>query len=127
VSDPTTTNAVAAEVNKILAELIEGAGETAAEATAIAAYPWLGWPFVKQIFEGVLSYVSGLVYRQAALVATQIIVDAQINLEESTTYGAFQNLQLAVASGDKNAITQATADLDKAYGALIHYDGSTPT
>lgn len=121
---PTTNNQTASIVNQILKNLIEGAGQDAVEAELISLQPWLALPFIKQIFEFILGLVSGAIYKQAAYAATQIVIDTQVSLEESKTYGAFQTLQMAIASGDKAAIDKASQDLDAAYGALINYDGS---
>lgn len=96
------------------------------ETALIAQYPILGVPVIKQIFEWVLSQVSQVIYRNAALVATDLIIDVQVNQEESQVLAAFSNLQMAIASGDERAIAQTSRDLDKAYGAIIHFDGSAP-
>lgn len=126
MSGPSTTNQLASVVNQVLKSLIEGAGESAVETTLIAQYPWLGLPFVKQVFEFVLGKVSGLIYQNAAEAATKIIIDVQVNVETGAANAAFQNLQLAVASGDTIAIAKASNALDSAYAALIHFDGSAP-
>ncbi len=124
MSDPTLDNKAAGIVNQILKELIEGAGETVVEALLIAQFPWLGLPFIKQIFEFILDKASALIYTNAAIAATKIIIDIQVNQEESAVAIAFQNLQMALASGDENAIKFASADLSKSYAAIIHFDGS---
>jgi hypothetical protein len=123
VSDPTTTNRAAGIINGILKNLIDGVGVQAAETAAIAAYPFLAWPIVKQIFEGVLNLVANEIYKQAAMAATKVVIDVQVGVEESTALNAFQSLQMAIASGDEVAIKKASDDLDSAYGNLIHMDG----
>lgn len=126
MSDPTTTNKTASVVNQILKGIIEGTGVPMIEAAVIADQPWLGLPFIKQIFEFILNQVASKFYVAAANAATMIVIDCQVNLEKSAVYNAFQSLQMAVASGDQAAITKASNDLDSAYGALIHSDGSAP-
>lgn len=126
MADPTTTNATASAVNDILKTIIEGAGQGAIEAAAIADFPWLGLPIIKQLFELVLSKITGLIYQDAANAATKIVIDVQVNVEKSQVLNAFQTLQMAIASGDKNAIQQASTDLDNCYGSLIHFGGSAP-
>jgi len=126
MADPTTTNQVASVINQILKALIEDTGEGVAETALIAQYPWLGLPFIKQIFEFILSKVSAFFYQAAANLATTIVVDVQTNLEASNANQAFQNLTMAVASGDQAAIQKASDDLSMAYGSLIHYDGAAP-
>lgn len=124
MADPTTQNQLATIVNGILKDVIEGGGEAAAEAAAIAAYSWLGLPIIKQLFELVLSTIAGEIYKQAAFAATKVIIDVQVGIEESTVGSAFANLQMAVASGDGAAIAKASSDLNASYAALIHSDGS---
>lgn len=125
-SAPNTENQAASIVNGILADIISGAGESVIEAEALAAAPWLALPFVKQIFEFILDKIAALIYEQAADAATKLIIDLQINAEESSASVTFANLQMALASGDATAIKKASEDLDDAYGRLIHYDGSAP-
>lgn len=123
MGDPTDKNQLASVINGVLSNIINTAGVDAAETAAIAAYPWLGWPIVRQIFDGILKVVAGEIYKQAAYAATKIVIDVQVELEESKTSDAFKNLQMALASGDKNAIAKASSNLDVAYGNLIHMDG----
>lgn len=123
---PSTVNQTASVIDEILKEIIEGGGQTVVENALIAEFPWLGLPFIKQFFEFILSKVSDAIYTNAAIAATKIVIDVQVNMEKSQVLNAFQNLQMAVASGDKNAIDIASTDLDKAYGNLIHDDGSAP-
>lgn len=124
MSEPSTVNKTASIVNQILSGLINGAGADALEAAVIVEVPWLGLPFVKQIFHFIVGKISAAIYRQAALAATAIIIDVQINQEEGSANSAFQNLLAADASGDPLAIAQASKDLSAKYGALIHFDGS---
>lgn len=123
-TEPATTNQVASIVNQILAGLIEGTGTTAVETAVIAANPWLGLPFIKQLFDFIVEHVAAAIYKEVALAATKIIIDVQIDVETGTVNNAFQTLQMAVASGDNTAIAKASSDLSDAYGKLIHYDGS---
>lgn len=124
MSDPTTKNKVASAVNQILKALIEGTGVDVLEAALIAENPWLGLPFIKQIFHFIVGKVAAVIYTNAALAATKIIIDAQVNIEEGIVNGAFDNLTMAIASGDEVAIVRASSDLSDAYASLIHYDGS---
>lgn len=125
MADPTTVNEAATIVNQLILGAINVDVE-ALEAAAIAEDPWLGLPFIKQIFEFFLNKLSGKIYAQAAMAATKLVIDYQVNREESTAVNSFDNLQMAVASGDQNAINKASSDLDAAYGAIIHSDGAAP-
>lgn len=124
MSDPTTVNKTASIVNQILSGLIKGAGADAVKAALIVEQPWLGLPFIKQLFGYIVDKVAAVIYRQVALAATQIIIDVQINSEVGGVNAAFDNLRMAVASGDQAVIDKASNDLSNAYGNLIHYDGS---
>ncbi len=100
--------------------------DDALETALIADQPWLGLPIIKQIFEFILHNLSDKIYRQAAMAATKLIVDYQVNREEASVVNTFDNLQMAIASGDQDAINKASKDLDDAYGSLIHSDGAAP-
>jgi hypothetical protein len=125
-SSPTTTNQAASVVNDVLKAIIEGAGVPEVEAAILLQAPWLGLPFIKQFFEWGLNWVASYFYVSAANAATKIVIDVQVNMEQSNVIQSFQNLQMAIASGDQKAIEQASLDLDKSYGALIHSDGAAP-
>ena len=123
MADPATNNHAASVVNGILKKVIEGTSVDAIEALVIADVPWLGFPVIKQVFEFILNKVAALIYVRAANAATKIVVDIQVNGEESVVLSSFQNLQMAIASGDADAIKKASDNLDEAYGSLIHSDG----
>lgn len=124
MSEPTTVNKTANIVNQILNGLISEAGADAVKAALIVEFPWLGLPFIKQLFSFIVDKVAAIIYKQAAFAATKIIIDMQVNAEVGGVNDAFDNLTMAVASGDQIAIDKASANLSTAYGDLIHYDGS---
>ncbi len=119
-------NKTASIVNQILKGLIEGSGEDLIIALAIGEQPWLGLPFIKQIFTYIVGIVGKYIYIQAAHVATAIVIDIQTAGEASATNDAYQNLQVAILSGDETAINKASGDLDEAYANLVNFDGSSP-
>lgn len=123
MADPTTVNQAATIVNQVIYGAIR-VEDDALEAATIAEVPWLGLPIVKQIFEFVLHNLSDRIYREAAMAATKLVVDYQVNREESSVVNDFDNLQMAIASGDEVAIHKASTNLDNSYGSLIHSDGS---
>lgn len=125
MGEPTTENKTAGIVNKILNGLIEGAGVDALKVALTAEFPWLGLPFVKQLFSFILDKVAAAIYKQAAFIATKIVIDMQVKQEVGGVNNAFDNLTMAVASGDQIAIDKASANLSTMYGNLIHYDGSS--
>src|SRR4029078_6324529 len=124
VDEPTTENKVAAIVNEILKAAIEGAGVKTIRGTLVASNPLLESPLLKQIFDYSLNYLGKYFYQQAAFAATKLIIDIQVDREGSDVVSAFQNLQMAVAGNDAEAIKKASDGLTKAYASLIHYDGS---
>lgn len=126
MSTPSTTNQAATVVNNILQNIIEGSGVSVVEAAILIDVPWLGLPIIKQVFEYFLNFVASYIYVDAANTATKIVIDIQVNAEESVVISNFQELQQAIASGDQNAISKASSDLDSAYGSIIHSDGSAP-
>lgn len=99
-------------------------GEGVVEAAIIADLPILGYPGFKQLLELILGWVEGYFLTQASDAATKIVIDIQVNAEESTVTQAFKGAQQAIQSGDANAITQASQNLDSAFGSIIHSDGS---
>lgn len=123
MSDPTTVNKLATVVNDAIKVAMDG-GEVAAEAAMVADLPWLGLPVIRTILSWFLGIVEGYFYSNAAKTATKIVIDLQVSSEVSKTNSYFQKAQDAVKSGDKNAIDVASKNLDAAFAALIHYDGS---
>lgn len=115
-------------MNQILAALLSGTQDAAVTLILADTAGIVAIPIVGQVWSGLVRYfvgsLSSYFYAQAAAAATSIIVDMQVNEEESAATNAFQNLQMAIASGDKDVIKKASDDLDKAYASLIHYDGS---
>lgn len=124
MSDPATINQLATTINGVLKDLITGGGASVVEASLITQYPFLGLPIIRQLFEWVVGLVAGDIYEQAAMAATKIVIDVQVDLEVSKTSDAFKSLQMAIASGDPGAIQKASSDLNDAYSSLIHSDGS---
>lgn len=129
MADPTTTNTAASVVNAALKAAIEGASEAEVEALILAETAGIVViPVIGVIWTAIVNWVvqnaGEYFYTQAALAMTKIIIDFQINGEESAANVGFSNLQMAIASGDPDAIKRASDDLDVAYSALIHFDGS---
>lgn len=123
---PTTTNPTATIANSVLHTLIYDVAVKAAEAEIIQAAPFMAAPVLKQIDELVLGYIAGKIYEKLALGATFVIIDSQTSQEAAAAHTAAAALTTALQSGDAGAITKAKADFTKAFGNLIHYDGSAP-
>lgn len=128
MSDPTTVNKTASIVAGILEQLASGAEDVViamilADTAEVVAIPVIGqlWTAIVKL---AVNRLGQYFYVNTANIATKIIIDIQVSGEASSANEAFQNLQMAVASGDKNAIKTASDDMDKAYGDLVHDDGS---
>ena len=90
----------------------------------IADYPFLGFPIIKQLWEGILALIGGYFSRALQTGATFIVIDHQVNTEESNLTKALAALIAAQKSGDPVAIQKAIKDYANAHSALIHSDGS---
>jgi hypothetical protein len=128
MSDPTTVNKAAEIVSKLLEEIFSK-GEDAvialilADTAQVVAIPVVGFLWT-QVVRAVVPYLGTYFYKQTAIGATKVIIDVQVDGEVSDVKNRFENLQMAVASGDQSAINLASKQLDEAYGSLIHSDGS---
>lgn len=122
---PVTVNPVATIVNQAISAAMSG-GELAVQAAITAEVPFLGLPIISTIFGWFLGRVESYFYVDAANAATKLIIDIQVNAEESAATKAFNDVQTAIAGGDQNAINTASAALDSAYGDIIGYDGAAP-
>ena len=122
-SQPETTNEPATIINTTLS----GAGKIVVgvvENMIVADVPWLGLPGIKQIWEGLLSWICGYVEKATQEGATFAVIDVQVSSEQSALSKALANLVAAQKSGDKDAIRSAILVYQQANSALIHDDGS---
>lgn len=127
MSDPTGTNQAAQTGDTIVESAMKGA-ETAVEAALTADLPFLADPIIKQIFDFVMDELIGAEAKQLALLLTNLIVDVQVNNEESSFQKALAALKAAQATGDANAIQTALQNFLAAAKALGNADGSaTPS
>jgi hypothetical protein len=120
---PVTVNPISTIVNSAISAALQG-GEVAIQAAITAEVPFLGLPIISTVFGWALSYVEGYFYTYTADAVTKLVIDIQVNSEESVASQTFSYLQTAIASGDPNAISAASTALDSAYAGLINYDGS---
>ncbi len=110
MSTPTTTNKTADTVNSII-KGIENIAVPMIEAALIAKFPLLGAPVVKQITEEVEQVLANYVATYAEQGADFLVIDAQVDSEES-------KLENAQKEGASDAAFQA------AQSALVNDDGS---
>lgn len=122
---PTTTNASATLINKIIAALAN-TGVQAVEALIIVDVPFLGLPGIKQIWEYLFGWVASYFIKAAQNGATFLVIDLQVGSEEASLSVALKNLIVAEKTGDPNAIKIAIQAYADAQSALIHDNGSAP-
>lgn len=119
-----TPNGTAATVNTIIA-----AGNTAGvivvESLIIADFPWIGAdPLAKEFLKDILSWLDGYLSRAEQLGATFLVIDSQVNSEESDIQKAEVEIEAAEKYGIPASIQKAIQDYANAQSAFIHNDGS---
>lgn len=122
---PTENKAAQAAVDVV--QGAANAAETVVEDAAIAAEPWLGFPGIKQLWETVLDYFVKQFSRALGTLAGYVLVDAEEYLALKKAAASLVKLNAAKATGDANAIEQASAEADAAAAPILHYVGSTHT
>ena len=90
----------------------------------IADQPWLGWFWVRPIWEAIFSAIANYFTKAAENGATFLVIDVQISHEQTTLSMAMQNLIMAERSGNPDAIQHALHAYADAHSALVHDDGS---
>ena len=100
------------------------AAETVAETAIIAAYPAMGTPVWKQIWEGTLNLFCGKIGWALGTITGYVIMDVQKYIALTNAAQALAQLQAAQKSGNSNAITQANTNADAAVAPILHYIGS---
>jgi hypothetical protein len=128
---PTTTNPAASAADDVINNVIQAgvrAADDAIESAIVAAVPALALPVVHQMVDVIVETVAGVVgnaiSKQAQLVGTFIIIDAQVSGEQTALSNALKNLILAEQGGDPHAIQVAIQAYADAQSALLHDDGS---
>lgn len=99
---------------------------TTAENLAIAAQPWLGYPGVKQIWEALFSFVADKFTQAAQTEGTFIVIDLQVDGEQTNVSKELAALVAAEKLGDMAALKVAIQNYANANSALVHSDGSAP-
>ena len=123
MGSPQAVNTIADAVNNAILKS-EDVAEKTVDTLAEGYLVWLKWPVIKQLFEMFVAWVGSQYAKEMAAGATKLVIDVQVNGEESAAKAALAKLQAAEAKGDANAIARASDDFDKAYADLLHYDCS---
>jgi hypothetical protein len=130
VTDPTpptpvpTTNAGAQDAVTLI-ETLGQQGETAAEAAIIAAAPVMGTPVLMQLWEAVFEWVANLILKPLASLGGKVVIDVEEYVALTKAASAQAALDAAKQSGDANAISKASSDVDTAVAGVVQYVGGT--
>lgn len=121
---PTANNQIAEFLDQFINALVTG-GEVAAEAYITSLDPaLLAVPIIKWFVDQGVQYLGKLLSVATQKVITGLVIDIQTNGEESAVLTSATALALAQGSGDPAAVQNAVNDAIKAWGELIHWDGS---
>jgi hypothetical protein len=118
-----TTDSAATLADTTVNQLASIAIQTS-EAAVIVMYPWLGWAVFKQLWEIPFNYFIGQLSSALGTLTGYVVIDIQKYFALKKAASALAALNTAKASGDQNAITQASADVDAAVAPILHYVGS---
>lgn len=107
--------------------IIGNAAIKAGEAAAIAAYPWLGLPVIKQIWESILGHFLDAVILTMQDSSTRILIPIIDQAQADAANQATEKLKKDLEDVRADSL-QTQRDLDevkKAYADLIHMRTST--
>lgn len=124
MADASTVNKIGQAVADVIKEVDEGIAPPIIIAAIIAQNPIWGLWGLKWILTKFVTWVGTYFYKYSAQATTKVIIDIQINGENSMAHNAADELKAADESGDPDAQAKALDDFAKAYAALVHTDGS---
>lgn len=104
------------ETSSLILEITEG--------LIIADFPFLGYPGLKQLWEGFFEWFSGYLQIAAKKAVVSVVIDEQVHSEVGNLSEALAALIAAEKSGDKNAIQIAVQNYADAHSLLVNDDGS---
>ena len=122
LTDPTLTNADANKVDTAI-QLGVSAGGRMVEVLAIAAWPPLGWPIIKQIFEFILTKIDTPISIAIQSGATFGIIDLQVDLQQSAMSASLAAIQKAQNDGNPDELQKAINQYEAAQTNLVNYNG----
>lgn len=100
-------------------------GESAAETAIIAAEPIMGTFILKQLWEAVFDWLIGYVMTPLAALGGQVVISTEEYFSLKQAVAAQAALDVAKKTGDANAISKASQDVDTAVAGVLHYVGTT--
>lgn len=121
---PVPENPITGAIRQIIS-ILANSGVKAAEA-AISASPAsiLEAPVIGFFTNEILQAIADEITKYGTIMAANVVNAVQTSLENQAAIAAAAALAAAQKSGDQNAIKQAVAQADAAFGALGHFDGS---
>lgn len=121
---PQTTNPTVQVIDSIIHSAIMDAALQATEKALEAQFPFLELPILHQVFDFAMKELFSQIDGIAEKVAAFSVIDAQTSAEAKAYQASVAELQAAIQKGDQNAIDQAQAAFEQAFGSAIHNDGS---
>ena len=91
---------------------------------AVPYLAWLNWPIISQLFDFGMSKLMDALYIPTANYTNIVIIKMQTDAERKSYSDSESALRTSMLTGDKNAITKASADFDRTLANLVHWDGS---
>jgi hypothetical protein len=117
-------------VSAVRAVLKAGAeiGVQAGEAAAIAAYPWLGLPFIKQIWETILEHYAAAFDKALMDESTKLIIPIidKIKADAAEAESAKYKAMLEGANATSEQLQKENDEWEQKYADLIHQRRATP-
>jgi hypothetical protein len=121
-----TENKPAQTAVNIAEGLVQG-GESALEAEIISAVPAMGTPVWRQVWEAVLDKLVTFITEPLARLSGCVVIEIDEYLALRKAAQAQAALDAAKKIGDPNAVAQASAHVDQAVAAAVHYVGAIHT
>lgn len=108
-------------------DIIGEAAVAAGEAAAIASFPFLGWPVVKQIWEAILEKYTTAVLVEMQNSSTRILIPIIDDAQGDAATAAAAKLQatLDAQAAQSEEVTRELSDLKEKYAELIRMRQST--
>ncbi len=121
---PTTINKTANAVDSAIQSAETGIIGVV-ETMIIADVPALGFPIIKQLWEALFNWIAGYFTKAAMDGATFLVIDHQVDKEQSALSKALAALTAAQKTGNADEIKKAIQAYADCHSSLVHSDGSS--
>lgn len=118
-----TTDQTASTADQTVGNIVSST-ESPIDSAIIAAVPALATPVLKQIWEGVLHVLFIQIGNFLGEFTGFVVIDVQQYIALKKAVSAQLAFNQAIASGNTDAINQASDALDQAVAPVLHYIGS---